>query len=257
MQRSLVSIIMPTYNSNDYIASAIASVIDQDYENWELIIVDDASKDETFKTISVFSEKDNRIKVFRNEINKGAGFSRNKALTEAIGEFIAFLDADDLWKKEKLSKQLNFCLENKVNIVYSSYEKIDEQGNILKQKIEALPFVNYQKLMRSNYIGNLTGMYNARKIGKVHLPEIRKRQDWAMWLEVIEKGGTAHGMEESLAFYRIRKGSVSENKLAMISYNFKIYNEVLGFGRMKSLYWMLVFLGEHFFVKSKQTVSID
>ncbi|WBL22394.1 glycosyltransferase family 2 protein [Zunongwangia sp. HRR-M8] len=257
MQRPLVSIIMPAYNSNNYIASSIASVISQDYQNWELIIVDDFSKDETFKIISAFSEKDKRIKVFRNKSNRGAGFSRNKALKEANGEFIAFLDADDLWKKEKLSKQLNFCLENKVNIVYSSYEKIDEQGKLLKQKIESLPFVNYQKLMRSNYIGNLTGMYNAAKIGKIYLPEIRKRQDWAMWLAVVEKGGTAHGIEDSLAFYRIRKGSVSENKFAMLSYNFKIYNQVLGFGKLKSLYWMFVFLGEHFLVKSKQTVSFD
>ena len=257
MQSPLVSVIMPAYNSNEFIVMAIESVIAQDYKNWELIIVDDASKDATVNTIQNYIKKDARIKIFRNQTNRGAGYSRNKAIKEAEGEFIAFLDADDLWKPEKLSMQLKFCEENNAKIVFSSYERIKENGETLNEIIEALPFVNYPKLIRSNYIGNLTGMYNAAKIGKVYHPDIRKRQDWAMWLEVIQKGGTAHGMEESLALYRIRKGSVSENKFEMLSYNFRIYNEVLGYGKLKSLYWTLVFLREHFFVKSRQLKSID
>ena len=257
MQNPLVSVIMPAYNSNEFISQAIESVIAQHYKNWELIIVDDASKDATVNTVRNYVNKDARIKIFRNEINYGAGYARNKAVKEATGEFIAFLDADDLWKPEKLSQQLNFCKENNAKIVFSSYDRISENGKALNEIIEALPFVNYSKQIKSNYIGNLTGMYNAAKIGKVYHPEIRKRQDWAMWLEVIRKGGTAHGMEESLALYRIRKGSVSENKLEMLSYNFKIYNKVLGFGKLKSMYWILVFLGEHFFVKSRQLKSLN
>ena len=257
MQTPLVSVIMPAYNSNEFIALAIESVIAQEYKNWELIIVDDASKDATVNTIRNYIKKEPRIKIFRNQTNHGAGYSRNKAIKEALGEFIAFLDADDLWKPEKLSLQLKFCEENNAKIVFSSYGRIKENGENLNEIIEALPFVNYPKLIRSNYIGNLTGMYNAGKIGKVYHPDIRKRQDWAMWLEVIRKGGTAHGMEESLALYRIRKGSVSENKFEMLSYNFKIYNKVLGYGKLKSMYWVLIFLGEHFFVKSRQLKSID
>ena len=138
MQNPLVSVIMPAYNSNEFISQAIESVIAQQYKNWELIIVDDASKDATVNTVRNYVNKDARIKIFRNEINYGAGYSRNKAIKEAAGEFIAFLDADDLWKPEKLSQQLKFCLENKAKIVFSSYDRISENGESLNEIIEAL-----------------------------------------------------------------------------------------------------------------------
>ena len=124
----LVSIIMPTYNAYDHVAASIESIIAQEYPDWELLITDDCSTDKTFDIISEYAKKDTRIKIFRNNINEGAGASRNKAIQEAEGRFIAFCDSDDLWKPEKLSTQLRFMATNGIDICYSSYFECDEDG---------------------------------------------------------------------------------------------------------------------------------
>lgn len=248
---NLVSVIMPAYNSAEFIEDAIRSVQNQTYPNWELLIVDDASTDSTPQIIQEFSKSDSRIKILQNELNLGAGKSRNKAIKAALGDFIAFLDSDDLWKPEKLQVQLKFMQKDKLAVSYSSYELMSHNGTKLQKYIKALPVLNYQKLLKSNYLGNLTGMYDIRKLGKVYGPEIKKRQDWGLWLEAV-KDTPAKGIEKPLAIYRIRKDSISSNKLEMLRYNFKIYNEVLGFGFVESLFLMLNFLREHFFVKNRQ-----
>lgn len=248
----LVSVIMPAFNSGRFIMDSINSVRGQTYTNWELLVIDDASSDQTTEKVRQVMATDDRIKLFNNTNNLGAGFCRNKGIKAAKGNYIAFLDADDLWKTNKLETQLEFMQENRVAVCFSSYERINENGKRRGEIIEALPFLTYQKLEKANYIGNLTGIYHAAEIGKIYGPEIRKRQDWALWLAAIKKGGTAKSVQEPLAIYRLRKNSVSGNKLKMFKYNFMVYHRVLGYDLMKSLRCMVVFLKEHFFVKTRQ-----
>lgn len=168
-----VSVVMPAYNSGRFITEAISSVLAQTYSNWELLIVDDASTDATAELLQNFRQ-DDRIKIFRFSENKGTQFSRNKAIEEASGDFIAFLDADDLWKPEKLYLQLQMMQTNKLPACFSSYELISENGQNLHTKIEALSLLSYQKLQKANYVGNLTGIYDVRQLGKVFAPDLKK-----------------------------------------------------------------------------------
>lgn len=243
---------MPSYNSEFYIAASIASVIEQTHQDWELIIVDDASTDNSYNIISEFSKKDKRIKCMTHSRNLGTGAARNTAIKAATGSYMAFLDSDDLWKPNKLETQLAYMATKKATVCFSSYELIDEQGKPLHKLVEALPKLSYRKQLKCNYIGNLTGLYHAESLGKIDLPEIKKRQDWVMWLNVIKKGGDAIGINESLAYYRVRKGSVSSNKLTLVTHNFNVYNKALGFGFFRSVTYLVLFFHEYFFVKSKQ-----
>ena len=253
----LVSVIMPAYNAEAFIAEAIRSVIQQTYQNWELLVIDDASSDSTLKIIQKYSEKDKRIKIFKNSDNQGTHKARNKGIKAAEGDFIAFLDADDQWKPEKLLKQLKILSSDNISACFSSYDLISENGQFLEKRVEALPVLTYEKLLKANYVGNLTGIYSVKDLGKIYCPNIRKRQDWALWLKVIEEGGPMEGIQDSLAIYRVRKNSISTNKLEMLSYNFRVYNEVLGYGFLKSSLRMVIFLNEQFFVKSRQVKIIS
>ncbi len=249
----LVSIITPMYNSEAFIVDTINSITAQTYTHWELLLIDDKSSDKTIEIVSRYTNKYSNIKLLQNEVNSGAAISRNKGIMAAAGDYIAFLDADDLWKPEKLEKQVTFMRTNNCDVCFSSYEQIDEQGKPLNKLVEALPILTYNKYLKSNYIGNLTGMYNSKALGKITSPNLRKRQDWLLWLAAIKASSKpAQGIQESLAYYRIRENSISSNKLNLLKYNYAVYKKGLGFSTVKSLFYMLVFLKEHFFVKSKQ-----
>ncbi|MEC3906316.1 glycosyltransferase family 2 protein [Tamlana sp. 2201CG12-4] len=257
-QRSLVSIVTPMYDSESYISETINTVIHQTYTNWELLLIDDGSKDNTLKVIQPFLEDFPNITLLKNDENLGAALSRNKGIKAAKGDYIAFLDADDLWKPHKLETQLAFMKKQNCAICFSSYELIDEKGNALNKEVRALKELTYSKLLRSNYIGNLTGIYSVKVLGKITLPNLRKRQDWLLWLAAIKKSGKpALGIQESLAWYRVRKGSMSSNKLNLVKHNYWVYKKGLGFSTLKSIYVMMVFLKEQFLVKSKQTIKTD
>ncbi|MDT0649294.1 glycosyltransferase family 2 protein [Autumnicola edwardsiae] len=252
----LVSVIMPAYNCAEFITEAMLSVQKQTYSHWELLVIDDASKDFTLSKVRNFAKEEPRIKIFRNKKNKGTGFSRNKGIKAAQGDFIAFLDADDLWKPDKLKTQLDFMKRNDLSVSYTSYERITENGQKRNEIVEALPYLTYPKLLKANYIGSLTGIYDVTQLGKIYAPEVRKRQDWALWLAAVKKGGTAKGIKEPLALYRMRRNSVSGNKLEMLVHNFQIYHHVLGFSFFKSLKCMGVFLKEQLLVKQRQLKRI-
>jgi glycosyltransferase involved in cell wall biosynthesis len=256
MREPLVSVITPTYNAEAFISETIDSVRAQSYENWEMILVDDASSDATVNILKEYAAKDTRIKVHKLQTNSGAAIARNTAIEKATGSYIAFLDADDLWKPEKLSKQIAFMQEKDIAVSFSSYELMDEEGKSLGKMIKALSKVNFSKMLKSNYVGNLTGIYNAEQLGKVYMPNIRKRQDWALWLTLIKKVGAAYSLEEPLARYRVRENSISSNKLNLLKYNYTIYRKALKFGAFKSTLYLIRFLIEHFFVKSRQTVQL-
>ncbi|KAB1066526.1 glycosyltransferase family 2 protein [Tamlana haliotis] len=251
--KSLVSIITPLYNSEAFILETINSVIQQSYRPWELLLIDDGSTDDTLKIIQPYLDKYSNIKLLKNKINSGAAVSRNKGIYAATGDYIAFLDADDLWKPNKLEVQIRFMETNNCDVCFSSYEHIDEAGHALNKFSKALKELSYTKLLKSNYIGNLTGIYNAKRLGKVISPNLRKRQDWLLWLAAIKKSSKpALGITESLAYYRVRKNSISANKWELIKHNYLVYHKGLGFSKMTSIYLMGVFFKEHFFVKSKQ-----
>ncbi|MFD0834726.1 glycosyltransferase family 2 protein [Mariniflexile aquimaris] len=254
--KPLVSIITPMFNSEAFISETINSVVNQTYQNWELLLIDDGSTDRTLELANKFIIENSKIKLFKNALNQGAALSRNRGIESAQGDYIAFLDADDLWKPNKLETQIAFMQSNNCDVCFSSYEQINESGKPLNKLIIALPDLTYQKYLKSNYIGNLTGIYNAKNLGKITAPNLRKRQDWLLWLSAIKKSRKpAKGIAESLAYYRVRKDSMSSNKINLLKHNYWVYKKGLGFSTLKSIGYMLIFLNEHFFVKSKQIVS--
>jgi len=212
----LVSVIMPAYNSADFIAEAIQSVLQQTHLTWELLIIDDASDDNTVEIIEKIASADPKIQLFQNKTNQGAGISRNIGIKSAQGAFIAFLDADDLWLPEKLETQLEFMKIHDLDMTFSSYYLINESGQELHKKIQALPILSYKRLLKSNYVGNLTGIYSVEKLGKIYSPTLRKRQDWALWLSILKRIESTKGITEPLAKYRIRENSISNNKTVLI-----------------------------------------
>jgi len=222
---NFVSIITPCYNSGNYISQAIHSVISQTHQNWELLLVDDCSSDETFSLISTFASQDARIKAFKLDKNAGAGVARNFAIQQASGNIIAFLDADDLWKPEKLEKQLHFMQTHNIPFTFSFYETIDEAGNLKNETITTPLKITYKQLYSCNWIGNLTGIYSVGFFGKIPISAIKKRQDWMLWLQIVKQIQTAIPVPESLAYYRIREDSISASKWKLIKYNFKVYRD--------------------------------
>lgn len=211
MVDGLVSVIMPSWNTGKLIAESIQSVIDQTYENWELIIVDDCSTDNTDAVVAKFTDK--RIRYFKNEKNSGAALSRNRALREARGEWIAFLDSDDLWNPDKLEHQINFMNEHGYTLSYTEYEKIDEESKPLRIYVSGPEKVNKHKIYNYDYIGQLTMMYSAKKFGLIQIKDIKKNNDYAIRLQLYKKSDTcAYLLNENLAKYRIRKISISHDK---------------------------------------------
>jgi glycosyltransferase involved in cell wall biosynthesis len=237
----LVSIITPTYNDVRFISDTIRSIQKQEYQNWELLITDDCSTDETVKIIRDFIKSDHRIKLYILNNNSGAGIARNNSIMHAKGRYIAFCDSDDQWKESKLSKQIDFMITNDLSFTYSSYDVIDEENNKLKSIYSPIK-LSYKEMLRNNYIGCLTAIYDQDKLGKLYMSKIRKRQDWTLWLKIFKIIKNARGIRESLAIYRDRTGSISNNKFLLLKYNWIIYNKELGFNKLKSLLLLLNFL---------------
>lgn len=251
METALVSIITPSFNSEKFIVETIQSVQNQTYQNWEMIIVDDCSTDQTVSIIEQFVKNDNRIHLFQLDKNSGAGIARETALSNAKGDYIAFLDADDLWKPLKIEKQLQFLKDNKVPFTFSFYECIDEEGNALDRIVEAPRNLSYHQLFFCNYVGNLTGIYEVNYFGKITISATRKRQDWMVWLTILKKIKKAKPVPESLAFYRIRDNSLSASKVDLLKHNFAVYRNFHGFSYVSSLFIMIGFLITQLLIKPR------
>lgn len=224
MEKELVSIIMPTYNCAKFIGKTIESVLNQTYSNWELIIVDDCSKDNTEEVVKAFN--DSRIKYNKLENNSGAAIARTEAMKIASGTYMAFLDSDDLWKKDKLEKQLKFMKENNYNFTCTAYEQINEAGEKLNKIIKTKKRADYNRILLDCPVGNSTVMYNVEKLGKFEVPNIRKRNDDCLWLQILKKEKYIYGMTEVLMEYRIRSNSISSNKFSLIKYHWQLYREI-------------------------------
>ena len=210
MVDGLVSIIMPSWNTGRFIAESIESVLHQTYQNWELLIVDDCSTDDTDVVVESF--KDSRIRYLKNEKNSGAALTRNRAIREARGEWIAFLDSDDLWQPEKLEKQVAFMKEHDYVFTYHDFEKIDEESKPLNVYVSGPAVVTKRKMYNYGYPGCLTFMYSAKALGEIQIKDIKKNNDYAILLKLCKKAD-CYLLPENLARYRIRKASISHDKL--------------------------------------------
>lgn len=247
--KDLVSIITPVYNANKHLKECINSVINQTYQNWEHILVDDCSTDNSVSIIENFIVKDNRIQLLKQEHNSGAGFSRNKAIKEAKGRFIAFLDSDDYWHEEKLNKQIKFMITNNYSFTFTNYYVVYKQEKPPKYIVKAPEKVNYKKILKNDYIGCLTVIYDSKSTGKIYMPEIRKRQDWVLKINILRKVDYGYSIDEALAFYRIGEASLSKNKYKLLKHNFNVYYRELKMSFLRSVWMMIIFLIHYFHYK--------
>ncbi|HLN95647.1 MAG TPA: glycosyltransferase [Flavobacterium sp.] len=247
----LVSVITPAYNSERFLADAIRSVQSQTHPDWEMVVVDDASSDNTPNIARAFAEQDRRVRFIRLENNQGAGAARQTALDAAKGRYIAFLDADDVWKPQKLERQLAFMNEHGQSFAFSFYEWMEEDGRPAGKTITAPAPLSYRQLFFCNFVGNLTGIYDTHYFGKIPFSTIRKRQDWMIWLTVLKRIRSASPVPESLAFYRLRSDSISSSKVGMLRYNFAVYRQFHRLHLVTALGCMALFLFTQLLVKPR------
>lgn len=233
-----VSIIIPTYNSSKYIARTINSILLQTFCNWEIIVVDDGSNDNTIDIIQEFINKGCRINLVRLEKNSGAAIARNTALEMAKSRYIAFLDADDVWLPNKLERQIDFMRKKKVDFSYTAYRKVDERGHVIGT-VGVPEKLSYTDLLKKCEIGCLTAIYDTKNLGKIFMPNIRKRQDLGLWLRILKKIPYAYGLNIPLAEYTLRSDSISANKRKAALYTWTLYREVEHLPFFLSVYYFL------------------
>ena len=240
---SLVSIITPSYNSSKFIKDCINSVFSQTYKNWEMIIVDDCSEDNSKEIISELSTKDKRIKPIFLEKNVGAAEARNTAIRQSIGKYVAFLDSDDLWNPKKLEKQLSFMDKNEIVFSYTNYQLMSENGEDLSNFISAPEKMTYDSYLKNTIIGCLTVIIDREKTGGFEMPKIRSSHDMALWLLIMRRGFDAYGLDENLARYRIVSTSNTANKWRAAKDVWMVYRQ---FEKLSFFYSIWYFLNYAF-----------
>ena len=223
-----VTVLTPTWNSGKYIRETIQSVLDQTYTNWEMVIVDDCSTDNTVSIVRKIAKNEPRIKLICQKKNRGAAIARNVALQNATGRYIAYLDSDDIWKPEKLEKQILFMKNNNYGFSCTSYEVIDDSGESLNKRIYMLDKVDYLGFLTNNFLQTVGIMIDSYIIDKRYLimPNIRRRQDAATWMQILKAGYICYGIHEILAQYRRTKNSLSSNKYRAVIGTWKLYRNI-------------------------------
>lgn len=234
-----MSIITPVYNGENFIAETIRSVLNQTYSNWEMIVIDDGSKDNGPEIVKKYIKNDPRIELITQK-NGGSASARNNGIRRAKGQYIALLDADDTWKSYFLEKQLKLMRDKNALLVYSSHTRIDESSKEILKPFIVPSKVTYTDLLKTCSISCLTGLYNTEKFGKVYLREDMKslRDDYVYWLEIIKKVKVAYGNKEVLANYRILGSSASRKKKKVIVPHFKVFYNIEKLGLVRSLYYL-------------------
>ena len=235
-----VSIIMPCHNGEKYISDAIKSVIAQTYQDWELLVIDDNSTDNSVNLIKSFIENDSRIKLLSNEKPTGLPATpRNLGIKQAEGRYIAFLDCDDVWLSNKLDNQIKL-FDERTSVVYSYYKKMDENGSISNSIVKSPSEIAFKGLLNGNCIGNLTGIYDVEKKGKIYQKEIH-HEDYVMWLEILKNGNIAKNTNTVEAIYRESKKSTSGNKLKAFSWTWNIYRSELRLSFLESVFYFCIY----------------
>lgn len=240
MNSNLISIITPMYNGEKYVSQTIESVISQTYPNWEMVIVDDGSKDNSPQIVESYSQKDRRIRLIRQS-NAGSAAARNNALRHANGRYICFLDADDLLDCQFLEKQLNFLKNKNAGIVYASYRRVNEENKEILKPFIVPDKVNYKGLLKTCSISCLTAMFDKEKTGEMFFNESLKsmRDDFVFWLSMLKKIDYAYGNKEVLASYRVFAASTTGNKKKVMKPQFMVYYKVEKLGLIKSTYYFI------------------
>lgn len=236
-----VSVITASYNAARFIGETIESVLNQTYTDLELIIVDDCSTDNTEEVVNKYIEKDDRIKFYKLEINSGAAVVRNTAIEKASGRFIAFLDSDDIWDREKLEKQIKFMKDNNYGFSFTSYRLMREDGQLIGKEVIAPNYMKYNQLLKNTIIGCLTVVIDREIIGDFRMPLVRAGQDTATWLSILRKGNIAYGLNEILASYRLVDGSISSNKVKALRRTWNTYRNLEKLNLVKSSYYFLCY----------------
>lgn len=236
-QNIQISVITPAYNAEKFIHETIESVLAQTYTHWEMIIVDDCSRDRTVSIVEQYMKHDDRIKLVQLEENSGSAVARNKAMDHAQGRYLAFLDSDDLWLPEKLEKQLMFMQHEDIAFSFTKYVRILEDGTETSMVSKTPATIGYEGLMKQCVIGCLTVMLDREKIGELRMVNIRTRQDYAFWLKITRNGYLAYGIPEVLAQYRLVQDSISSNKVQAAKRNWYVYRQIEQQNLLKSLWY--------------------
>lgn len=236
---ALVSIITPTFNSAKYIAETIQSVQNQSYSNWEMIIVDDASSDETVSIIEKIQQNEPRIILIQQSNNVGPAISRNKGIQKAGGKYMTFLDADDIWFEDFIENSIKTIRETGISFVFSSYRRANEALEFVYSDFIVPLKVTYTDILKTNSISCLTAFLDIEALGKKEMPIIHKRQDMGLWLKYLKEIPFAYGIQEPKAIYRIRKNSLSRKKSDLIKYQWQFYREVEKLTVLQSLYYLI------------------
>lgn len=221
-----VSVLMPAYNAAATIETSISSVIEQTYTDWELLVINDHSDDATAHIVGKLTKHDGRIQLLDNSGARGAAGARNTGLAVAKGHYIAFLDADDLWLPEKITRQLAMMTQTGAALSYTGFHA--RRGGRSDKLVQVPETVTYEQLLRGNIIGCLTAVYDTHICGKVPMPPIKRRHDFALWLRILQAHSPAHGINEPLAILRLQAGSLSANKLLAIRDTWRMYRDVIG-----------------------------
>ena len=239
----LVSIVVPVYNAARFIDETIKTVLDQTYTNWELLLVDDKSTDESVELIKPYAAKDKRIKLLRNKQNSGAAISRNKGIDAAKGRYIAFLDADDLWLPTKLEKQVAFMQKQDCAFSFTGYEFADENGKPNGKKVRVPATITYKQALKNTTIFTATVMFDLEKLNKIniHMPNV-KSEDTATWWKVLKIVEHAYGIDIILSYYRRHDSSLSSNKLEAVFRTWTLYRECEQLSITSSVYYFLRYI---------------
>ena len=236
MNEPLVSIITPVYNAERFLSDTIKSVQNQTYKNWEILLIDDCSKDNSAQIIKEFQKYDNRIKYIKLKKNSGASVSRNEGIRNAKGRFIAFVDSDDIWKPEKLEVQVKYMLENNLGFTFTSYRYMKEDGELTNKVAKAPSKINYNGLLKNTIIGCSTVVIDTDIVEYFEMPLVRRGQDTATWLQILRKEKYAYGIDKDLVDYRLVGESLSSNKIIALKRTWNTYRNVEKLGLIKSSY---------------------
>lgn len=238
--QGMVSIVTPMYNAEKYVRQTLDSVIKQTYPNWEMLIVDDGSKDNSFAIVSEYCKQDKRIKLIRQK-NAGSAAARNNALRHVQGQYVSFLDSDDVWDECFLEKQLEFMQGHGAALVYASYRRINENGSEILKPFIVPTKVDYTGLLKTCSISCLTALYDRDIVGDVFFNEALKslRDDFVFWLTILKKIDYAYGNPEVLAAYRVFSSSTTGNKKKVIMPQFRVYYKVEKLGIIRSIYYFM------------------
>lgn len=247
-----VSVIMPAYNAQKHIAESISAICKQTYTDWELIVIDDCSSDNTYQIVQQLARDDKRIVLLRTDINSGSGIARNMGIHAARGRFIAFCDSDDRWYENKLEVQLSFMLDNGYEFTTTYYEDVDENYKPF-YVVKPADGQTLQDVIVGCTVGTSEVIYDTQRIGKVFMPDFRRSQDWALWLRLLKKVPCLHVCPQILSQYMHNQAGVSRKKTAMIEAAIRVYRVELGYSFLKSwLIFLFCFLPRNIYKKLRK-----